>query len=64
MSSKDILKLIDQGFDDNEIRSQIMKKHGIYLGQNVIGTNGLVGQIIETNSLSSKSDTSLFPITG
>ena len=27
------------------------KKHGIYLGQNVIGTNGLVGQIIETNSL-------------
>ena len=30
------------------------KKHGIYLGQNVIGTNGLVGQIIETNSLSSK----------
>ena len=30
------------------------KKHGIYQGQNVIGTKGLVGQIIETNSLSSK----------
>lgn len=29
-------------------------KHGIYQGQNVIGTKGLVGQIIETNSLSSK----------
>lgn len=29
--NKDILKLIDQGFDDNEIRSQIMKKHGIHL---------------------------------
>ena len=30
------------------------KKDGIYLGQNVIGTKGLVGQIIETNFLSSK----------
>ena len=30
------------------------KSHGIYIGQNVIGTKGLVGQIIEVNSLSSK----------
>tara|TARA_B100001564_G_C20634349_1_gene668928 strand:+ start:474 stop:1247 length:774 start_codon:yes stop_codon:yes gene_type:complete len=30
------------------------KKDGIYIGQNVIGTEGLVGQIIETNFLSSK----------
>ena len=30
------------------------KKHGIFVGQNVIGTSGLVGQIIEANSLSSK----------
>jgi len=30
------------------------KKDGIYMGQNVIGTKGLVGQIIETNFLSSK----------
>ncbi len=28
--------------------------HGIYVGQNVIGTKGLVGQIIETSFLSSK----------
>ena len=30
------------------------KKDGIYIGQNVIGINGLVGQIVETNFLSSK----------
>ena len=30
------------------------QKHGIFVGQNVIGVNGLVGQIIETNFLSSK----------
>tara|TARA_Y100000741_G_scaffold84737_1_gene62374 strand:- start:130 stop:975 length:846 start_codon:yes stop_codon:yes gene_type:complete len=30
------------------------KKHGIYIGQNVIGTKGLVGQIVETSFLSSK----------
>ena len=30
------------------------KNDGIFIGQNVIGTKGLVGQIIETNSLTSK----------
>jgi len=30
------------------------QKHGIFIGQNVIGINGLVGQIVETNFLSSK----------
>ena len=31
-----------------------MKNIGVYIGQNVIGINGLVGQVIETAFVSSK----------
>lgn len=34
--NKDILKLIEEGFDDKEIRSQIINKHGIYLDLSII----------------------------
>lgn len=51
-----IVKVINNSASPNKkvILIDKGKNHGIYIGQNVIGTKGLVGQIIEVNSLSSK----------
>ena len=57
MSKKQtIVKVINNAASPNKRILAIDKgqKHGIFVGQNVIGVNGLVGQIIETNFLSSK----------
>ena len=51
-----IVKVINNTASPNKRVVAIDKgeKHGIYVGQNVIGVNGLVGQIIDTAFLSSK----------
>ena len=57
MSKKQtIVKVINNTASPNKRVVAIDKgeKHGIYVGQNVIGVNGLVGQIIDTAFLSSK----------
>ena len=57
MSQKQtIAKVINNTASPNKRVVAIDKgeKHGIYIGQNVIGVNGLVGQIIDKAFLSSK----------
>ena len=51
-----IVKVINNTASPNKRVVAIDKgeKHGIYVGQNVIGINGLVGQIIDTTFVSSK----------
>ena len=51
-----IVKVINNTASPNKRVIAIDKgeKHGIYIGQNVIGINGLVGQIIDTAFVSSK----------
>ena len=55
-NKKTIAKVISNSASPNKRVITIDKgqKHGIFIGQNVIGINGLVGQIVETNFLSSK----------
>ena len=51
-----IVKVINNTASPNKRVVSIDKgeKHGVYIGQNIIGVNGLVGQVIETTFVSSK----------
>ena len=51
-----IVKVINNTASPNKRVVSIDKgeKHGVYIGQNIIGVNGLVGQVIETTFISSK----------
>ena len=51
-----IVKVISNTASPNKRVVSIDKgeKYGVYIGQNVIGVNGLVGQVIETTFISSK----------
>jgi rod shape-determining protein MreC len=51
-----IVKVINNTASPNKRVISIDKgeKHGVYIGQNIIGVNGLVGQVIETTFISSK----------
>ena len=51
-----IVKVISNTASPNKRVVSIDKgeKYGVYIGQNVIGVNGLVGQVIETAFVSSK----------
>ena len=51
-----IVKVINNTASPNKRVVSIDKgeKYGVYIGQNVIGVNGLVGQVIETAFVSSK----------